>query len=252
MRGPFEWVEARGIAADPVVVRHKDGSPSAGDVAHPATAAGRDEGPVPVRTFLIVDVRGYTRYTQTHGDEAAAQLASDFAAGARAAVSDHGGEVIELRGDEALAVFSSPRRAVRAAVEVQRRLRGAREGDTALPLGVGIGLDTGEAVPVEDGYRGKALNVAARLCSLAAPGETLATDTVVSLSGSVPGVRYVARRPVRAKGIEHPVRLHEVVPEGGLPALAPLEADGARSRRRVGNVAQHPVWGVLYSQLWVR
>jgi class 3 adenylate cyclase len=32
-----------------------------------------------IRTFLIADVRGYTRYTQGHGDEAAARLASAFA-----------------------------------------------------------------------------------------------------------------------------------------------------------------------------
>ena len=37
--------------------------------------------------------------------------------------------------------------------------------------GVGIGLDAGEAIPVSDGYRGGALNLAARLCSLAGPGQ---------------------------------------------------------------------------------
>ena len=47
--------------------------------------------------------------------------------------------------------------------------------DPTLPLAVGIGLDAGEAVPVDDGYRGGALNLAARLCSLAGPGEVLAS-----------------------------------------------------------------------------
>ncbi|MGH2447418.1 MAG: hypothetical protein ACRDFS_02265 [Chloroflexota bacterium] len=32
-----------------------------------------------VRTFLIADVRGYTRFTVEHGDEAAAALATRFA-----------------------------------------------------------------------------------------------------------------------------------------------------------------------------
>ena len=36
-----------------------------------------------IRTFLIADVRGYTRFTLEHGDEAAARLASRFAAIAR-------------------------------------------------------------------------------------------------------------------------------------------------------------------------
>jgi len=36
-----------------------------------------------VLTFLFADVRGYTRFTAEHGDEAAARLAARFAAIAR-------------------------------------------------------------------------------------------------------------------------------------------------------------------------
>src|SRR5256885_6245305 len=60
-----------------------------------------------VRTFLIADLRGYTRYSDEHGDEAASALARRFAAIASDAVSARGGEVVELRGDEALCVFAS-------------------------------------------------------------------------------------------------------------------------------------------------
>jgi peptide/nickel transport system substrate-binding protein len=65
--------------------------------------------------------------------------------------------VIELRGDEALAVFGSTRQALRAAIELQRVAGGSEGTEPALPLGVGIGLDAGEAVPLEKGYRGAAL-----------------------------------------------------------------------------------------------
>ena len=47
-----------------------------------------------------------------------------------------------------------------------------------LPLTIGIGLDAGEAVPVQGGYRGAALNLAARLCGQARAGEILATREV--------------------------------------------------------------------------
>jgi adenylate cyclase len=122
-------------------------------------------------TFLIADVRGYTSFTVEQGNEAAARLASTFAGIARGVVAGRDGEVIELRGDEALAVFPSARSALYAAVELQARFREHMEVDPALPLRVGIGVDAGEAVPVEGGYRGLALNLAARLCSLAGPGE---------------------------------------------------------------------------------
>src|SRR5512132_188702 len=69
-------------------------------------AAGEAAG---IRTFLIADVRGYTLFTQERGDEAAAKLAARFAGIAREVVEEHGGSVVELRGDEALVVFTSAR-----------------------------------------------------------------------------------------------------------------------------------------------
>src|SRR5262245_53433351 len=74
-----------------------------------------------IRTFLIADVRGYTVFTQERGDEAAALLAGKFAAVAREVVEARSGTVVELRGDEALAVFDSARQAIRASVDLQRR-----------------------------------------------------------------------------------------------------------------------------------
>src|ERR1044071_9181762 len=88
---------------------------------------------VGVRTFLIADVRGYTRYSDEHGDEAASALVRRFAEFATDAVAARGGEVIELRGDEALCVFPSARPAVGGAVELQRRVRERIEGEPALP-----------------------------------------------------------------------------------------------------------------------
>ena len=179
-----------------------------------------------IRTFLIADVRGYTLFTQERGDEAAAKLATKFAEIAREGVEGRGGSVIELRGDEALAVFGSPRQAIRAAVDLQRRFVEETLADPSLPLMVGIGLDAGEAVPMEGGYRGGALNLAARLCGQAGPGEVLASSEVVHLARAVDGVRYIQRGEVHLKGLAEPVRIVRVVPEGDDPAvaLAPLAA----------------------------
>jgi branched-chain amino acid transport system substrate-binding protein len=146
-------------------------------------------------------------------------------------VSATGGEVLELRGDEALCVFPSARQALRAAVELQIRFRQRIEGQPVFPLGIGIGLAAGEAVPVEGGYRGGALNLAARLCSLAAPGQILASEMVTGLAGTLAGVRFVERRRVRVKGFDKPVRAIEVVPEIELP---PLPETSRPSRRRPG------------------
>jgi ABC-type transport system substrate-binding protein/class 3 adenylate cyclase/predicted Ser/Thr protein kinase len=160
-----------------------------------------------IRTFLITDIRGYTRYTAEHGDEAAAQLASRFAEIVGQVVEEREGRLIELRGDEALVVFDSARQALRSAVELQSRVVAA-----GLPRGIGVGLDAGEAVPVADGYRGGALNLAARLCSIAGPGEILASETVLQLARTMEEIRYGERRVERVKGIAKPVTAVEVLP----------------------------------------
>ena len=97
-----------------------------------------------LRTFLIADIRGYTTYTRERGDEAGAALASRFAELVADVVAQRDGRLLELRGDEALVVFLSARKALRAAMELQSRFA------ADLPLGVGIGLDAGEAIPVGD------------------------------------------------------------------------------------------------------
>src|ERR1044072_1016484 len=142
-----------------------------------------DEADALVRSFLIADVRGYTSFTQAHGDDPAARLACSFAEMARQTLAATGGEVVELRGDEALCVFPSARQALRAAVAMQVRFRDRIHDEPAFPLGVGIGVAAGEAVPVEGGYRGSALNLAARLCSIAGGGQIFASETVTSLAG---------------------------------------------------------------------
>ena len=205
---------------------------------------GRPEAPEDARiqTFLIADVRGYTLFTQQRGDEAAAKLAAKFARIAREIVHRRSGSVIELRGDEALAVFSSARQAVAAAVDLQERLVDETIDEPELPMPVGIGLDAGEGVPLEGGYRGGALNLAARLCGQAGPGEILASRSVTHLARHIDGVRYVDRGKVQLKNLTDPVELVRIVPEGVDPAerlrtALPTGPPRRRSRAKIAIAA---------------
>jgi WD40 repeat protein/class 3 adenylate cyclase len=163
------------------------------------------------KTFLIADVRGYTRFTRERGDEAAAILARRFADLARDAVEARSGLVIELRGDEALAVFDDPGQAVRASLEFQATCSEESHADPSFPLPVGIGIDVGDAVPVEDGYRGVALNMAARLCSNAGAGQVLVTRAIVESAALDGQVAFEERGPASFKGFEEAVDVIEAV-----------------------------------------
>lgn len=176
------------------------------------------EGVGGVRTFLIADVRGYSRYTEEFGDEAAARLAAKFAELAGEGVEARGGQLVELRGDEALAVFESARQAIRAAVDLQAQFEEA-ENESGLPLRVGIGVDSGEAVPVGEGFRGAALNIAARLCARATAGEVIVSDSTSRLAGRLEGLHYSDRGRVNLKNIPDPIHVYKVSSElGASPA----------------------------------
>ena len=207
-----------------------------------------------IRTFLFADMRGYTRYTQEHGDDAASALARAIRrsrAGGGARVE---GELLELRGDEALCMFRSARQALRASVEVQRRLRTATGEESAFPLGVGMGLDAGEAVPTQGGYRGGALNLAARLCGRARGGQILATQRVVGLTGAVPGVHWERPSDVGLDGVRDPERVVEIHPDEAIPPPPapppPKPSQSHRGHRLLGTAAAGLVLAFAGGLVW--
>ena len=202
----------------------------------PGAAASIDDSS-DLRSFLIADVRGYTRFTKERGDEAASQLAGRFAELTRDALAGYGGTLLELRGDEALCVFPSARRAIRAAIDLQRRFRERVDGEPVISLGVGMGLDAGEAVPTEGGYRGGALNLAARLCSIARPGQILASEAIVHMAQHVPGVKLHPHKRARLKGLDQPVKVIEILPEEPFPPLPEAPAGRRRRSRAIAAIA---------------
>jgi hypothetical protein len=115
-------------------------------------------------------------------------------------------------------------------VALQQRFADAIREDPSLPMRVGIGLEAGEAVEAEDGFRGGALNLAARLCSLARAGEVLAGDGIVLMAGQVDGLGYEDRGRVRVKGIANPVRVNRLEFELDLPPAASEQRPRRRSR----------------------
>jgi class 3 adenylate cyclase len=165
-----------------------------------------------ILVFLIADIRGYTRFTQEHGDAAAARLTSRFADLARAVIEQRGGQLVEVRGDEVLLVFASAEQAVKAAHDLQARCLQESQVNENLPLDIGIGLDVGEAVEVEGGYRGTVINRAARLCSLARAGEVLVSTGVAYLAPQVEGYTFEPRGQEQLKGFSAPTLILAAAP----------------------------------------
>ncbi|MGN6473041.1 MAG: nSTAND1 domain-containing NTPase, partial [Mycobacteriales bacterium] len=203
-----------------------------------------------VLSFMIADIRGYSRFSRERGDAAAAALATRFAALARDAVEARGGHVVELRGDEAFAAFPTTLQAMRAAAEFQVTCAEETERDPSLPLLVGVGVDTGPAIPVEDGYRGIAINLAARLCSAAGAGQVLATRTAVESASEADDLVLEPRGASTFKGFEQPV---EVVEVSSRRNPVPLTAnDGASEPLPPPLVDAVPIVGRERELRWLR
>jgi predicted ATPase/class 3 adenylate cyclase len=173
-------------------------------------------GPLPTeaRTFLIADVRNYTAFTQEQGDQAAARLTMKFGALAAASVRQQQGRMLGQRGDEIVAVFASPRRALRAALALLAICAEESSRDPSLPLQVGVGVAAGKVVRVGEDYRGGALNLAARLCNLARAGEALVSQPVVRQARAMPGVTFVERGAAQLKGLQEGVAIYSALPAG--------------------------------------
>jgi class 3 adenylate cyclase len=162
------------------------------------------------RGFLFADIRGYTRFVERRGAAAAADLLLRYRAIVRQAIERHAGAEIRTEGDSFYVVLQSASDAVRCGLAIVDDVAAANRDHPDDPIRVGVGIHAGEAIETHEGLVGTAVNVAARVCALAGPGEVLVTDTVRSLTRSVIDVSFTPRGQHRLKGMGDAVALFGV------------------------------------------
>ena len=173
-------------------------------------------------TLLFTDVEGSTALTSRSGDAAGRALLRDCEDVLRSQITKHGGREIKSLGDGLMVAFSSARRAIGCAVDIQKELDG-RGRSANNGLRVRMGLNAGEAIHEGDDLFGSAVNAAARIAARAKGGEILVSEVVKTLAGRVPDVDFVDRGRVKLKGFDERYRLFEVAWEKEAPALRPFE-----------------------------
>jgi class 3 adenylate cyclase len=152
---------------------------------------------------LFTDVVKSTELAVRLGDAVWKELMADHDDRAKAEIEHHRGTYVDSTGDGLLATFDGPARAVRCAQAIIEAVR---------PLGVEIrsGCHTGEIELGEEGVRGIAVHIGARVASLAGPGEVLVSNTVKDLvAGS--GLTFEDRGEHELKGVPDRWHLYRVV-----------------------------------------
>ena len=162
------------------------------------------------RTFIFVDLSGFTNYTESFGDGAAAQLLTQFRGVARAVGSHQGVRIDKYLGDGLMAVAVKALDGITFAMELQRHAITA-----CAPLSLRIGIATGDTMLFEgQDYIGDAPNLAARLCDAAVGiGTLIPADQATNLPV---GVYSVPHSPVNLPGFSKPI---EVVSLAGEPLI---------------------------------
>jgi class 3 adenylate cyclase len=139
-------------------------------------------------TFLFTDLRGSTELYERVGDlvafdlvRAHFQLLNDIIAG-------EAGAVVKTSGDAVMATFSTPDRAVAAALRMRDAMNDFRDTGTGNGLLLKIGIHEGPCLAVvldnRQDYFGRTVNIAARVQGLADSRSILATGSVVNHPGS--------------------------------------------------------------------
>ena len=157
-------------------------------------------GRVPAMCFL--DLVGYTRLTEEHGDQAAAGLAETLAVLVDRSSREHGGVPVKWLGDGVMVHFRDPAGAVLAALGMVEEFPQA-----GLPP-AHVGVAAGPVVVQGGDYFGRTVNLAARIAAYASASRVLVSERVVE--GAPPqGVTFAEEGQVQLEGFAHPVRLLE-------------------------------------------
>jgi adenylate cyclase len=173
-----------------------------------AESQDRGRGKVDV-AILFTDLVGFSGWALKAGDEPALRLLREVAAAIEPPVTERQGEIVKRLGDGLMAAFWDAGSAVEAGFVAQERIAAVEVEGFRPQLRTGIHL--GRPRKVGGDYLGVDVNIAARLCDAAKPGEVLVSDAV--LLKLDPHTVTAKNRRFRAKGAPKELAAYALTPE---------------------------------------
>ena len=164
-------------------------------------------------TVLFSDIVGSTVLLARLGERDWDDVRRQHFSVLQTALAEHEGTEVKNTGDGLMAVFRSVINAVDCAIAMQQQALQVVVGGS--PVGLRIGIATGEATQAQGDWFGTPVVEAARLCALAGTNESWATGLVQVLAGSQANARFVGIGPQSLKGFDQPVEVFNVESPAG-------------------------------------
>jgi class 3 adenylate cyclase len=173
---------------------------------------------------LFTDIVGSTAVAAEMGNSRWGGLVSRHHRIVRREIRRFGGRENDTAGDGFFVTFERPVDAIRCAVAAAEDVR-------SLGIEIRAGVAFGQLELVEGKAGGLIVNTAARVMSVAGPGEVLVPASVKDIVPGA-GISFADHGVHRLKGLEDEIRLFTVTGADGRPLGPPLETEEAAQRRR--------------------
>lgn len=185
-------------------------------------------------SMLFSDIRGFTAMSEKSKATEIVAMLNEYFEQQVDILFRYNGTLDKYVGDELIGLFGAPVAqpdaawlAVQCALDMQIALRQFNEERVKKgldPVHIGIGINTGMVVSGMIGSSrtmqytviGDAVNTAARLCSLAKPGEIIVSETTLAAVASK--VEVIALPPTKVKGKAQALRIYNVIGRKGDPS----------------------------------
>jgi adenylate cyclase len=175
-------------------------------------------------TVFFSDIRGFTAFSERVSPEVVVDMLNVYLRHEANIVKAYQGDIDKFVGDELVAVFQGERmvqNAILCALEIQEKMAELVQERPEWQLAVGIGINTGEVVMGAMGsdermdytILGDHVNLGARLCSSAGPGQVLVSENTYQHLTYLEGVKLTRLSPIEVKGKAQPVQIYEAVRE---------------------------------------
>jgi class 3 adenylate cyclase len=179
-------------------------------------------------TILFSDIRGFSNLTDSLEPEEITTLLNDYLSEMTQLIHRHEGTLNKLIGDGIMVFFGDPvpmedhaQRAVLLAIDMQKKIDQLKDRwlSWGHDLKIGIGINTGYMTVGSIGSEfhkdytviGNQVNIAARLESIAKPGEILVSQRTFSMVKDIVDFENVGK--INLKGIHYPVETYKVLYE---------------------------------------